>query len=184
MSRWLQSARSTRRRIPEDGILHSHRRENLKSYSVINSCCCRKKAWNKFPGVPVQKYVAIASEILKMGWCNWKLLLKVNVTIAPQAGYKVLTGPIRPEVCSLTTTGKMNNAVQPTACSQRDRKSRSLKQGRKWCCSVKWICRFSELDLCDFATARHSSWCQLRVKYLFLLDVNIFYFPNSKFLKY
>jgi hypothetical protein len=45
--------RSTRRHIPEDGILHSHRRENLKSYitfkfmnvmflfsfSVIASCC-------------------------------------------------------------------------------------------------------------------------------------------------
>jgi hypothetical protein len=25
-------ARSTRRHIPEDGVLHSHRRENLKSY--------------------------------------------------------------------------------------------------------------------------------------------------------
>jgi hypothetical protein len=28
--------RATRRNIPEDGILHSHRRENLKSYKVIN----------------------------------------------------------------------------------------------------------------------------------------------------
>jgi hypothetical protein len=27
--------RSTRRHIPEDGILHSHRYENFKSYSVI-----------------------------------------------------------------------------------------------------------------------------------------------------
>jgi hypothetical protein len=26
--------RSTRRHIPEDGILHSHRRENLKSYNI------------------------------------------------------------------------------------------------------------------------------------------------------
>jgi hypothetical protein len=26
--------RATRRKIPEDGILHSHRRENLKSYEV------------------------------------------------------------------------------------------------------------------------------------------------------
>jgi hypothetical protein len=26
--------RSTRRHIPEDGILHSHRRENLKSYKA------------------------------------------------------------------------------------------------------------------------------------------------------
>jgi hypothetical protein len=28
--------RSTRRHIPEDGILHSHRRENLKSYILLN----------------------------------------------------------------------------------------------------------------------------------------------------
>jgi hypothetical protein len=28
---WVHT-RSTRRHIPEDGILHSHRRENLKSY--------------------------------------------------------------------------------------------------------------------------------------------------------
>jgi hypothetical protein len=28
----VQSTRSTRRHIPEDGILHSHRHENLKSY--------------------------------------------------------------------------------------------------------------------------------------------------------
>jgi hypothetical protein len=27
--------RVTRRHIPEDGILHSHRRENLKSYTVL-----------------------------------------------------------------------------------------------------------------------------------------------------
>jgi hypothetical protein len=28
----VQSTTSTRRQTPEDGILHSHRRENLKSY--------------------------------------------------------------------------------------------------------------------------------------------------------
>jgi hypothetical protein len=27
---------STRRHIPEDGILHSHRHENLKSYAIIS----------------------------------------------------------------------------------------------------------------------------------------------------
>jgi hypothetical protein len=31
-SETLDRTRSTRRHIPEDGILHSHRRENLKSY--------------------------------------------------------------------------------------------------------------------------------------------------------
>jgi hypothetical protein len=46
VSRWLQTVnrrssetslhtRSARRHIPEDGILHSHRRENLKSYMEI-----------------------------------------------------------------------------------------------------------------------------------------------------
>jgi hypothetical protein len=29
----------TRRHIPEDGILHSHRRENLKSHIQLNSGC-------------------------------------------------------------------------------------------------------------------------------------------------
>jgi hypothetical protein len=29
--------RATRRNFPEDGILHSHRRENLKSYILISS---------------------------------------------------------------------------------------------------------------------------------------------------
>jgi hypothetical protein len=27
--------KGTRRQIPEDGILHSHRRENLKSYNAL-----------------------------------------------------------------------------------------------------------------------------------------------------
>jgi hypothetical protein len=30
----LVPTRATRRNIPEDGILHSHRRENHKSYTV------------------------------------------------------------------------------------------------------------------------------------------------------
>jgi hypothetical protein len=29
---------ATRRNIPEDGILHSHRRENLKSCTALTSC--------------------------------------------------------------------------------------------------------------------------------------------------
>jgi hypothetical protein len=31
--------RATRRNIPEDAVLHSHRRENLKSYIFINIIC-------------------------------------------------------------------------------------------------------------------------------------------------
>jgi hypothetical protein len=30
--------RTTRRNIPEDCILHSHRRENLKSYIALTGC--------------------------------------------------------------------------------------------------------------------------------------------------
>jgi hypothetical protein len=30
--------RATRRNIPEDAILHSHRRENLKSYTSFSVC--------------------------------------------------------------------------------------------------------------------------------------------------
>jgi hypothetical protein len=30
--------RTTRRNIPEDGILHSHSRENLKSYIALTGC--------------------------------------------------------------------------------------------------------------------------------------------------
>jgi hypothetical protein len=30
--------RATRRHIPEDGILHSHRRGNLKSYIALTGC--------------------------------------------------------------------------------------------------------------------------------------------------
>jgi hypothetical protein len=30
--------RTTRRNIPEDGILHSHRRENLKTYIALTGC--------------------------------------------------------------------------------------------------------------------------------------------------
>jgi hypothetical protein len=33
---WLLTG-ATRRNIPEDGILHSHRRENLKSYILFSS---------------------------------------------------------------------------------------------------------------------------------------------------
>jgi hypothetical protein len=35
--------RSTRRNIPEDTILHSHSRENLKSYMYINMFAWRRR---------------------------------------------------------------------------------------------------------------------------------------------
>jgi hypothetical protein len=34
--------RTTRRHIPENGILHSHRRENLKSYNITGGKCTGK----------------------------------------------------------------------------------------------------------------------------------------------
>jgi hypothetical protein len=52
--------RATRRNNPEDTILHSHRRENLKSYEVsfVPLCCCSyvlshtymvRRTWNVIP---------------------------------------------------------------------------------------------------------------------------------------
>jgi hypothetical protein len=37
-SETLVLTRATLRNIPEDGILHSHRRENLKSYLALTDC--------------------------------------------------------------------------------------------------------------------------------------------------
>jgi hypothetical protein len=38
--------RATRRNIPEDAILHSHRRENLKSYTGTFLFCSKKEWYN------------------------------------------------------------------------------------------------------------------------------------------
>jgi hypothetical protein len=41
-------ARATKRNVPEDGILHSHRRENLKSYKQDHfSGICNSERWCK-----------------------------------------------------------------------------------------------------------------------------------------
>jgi hypothetical protein len=40
--------RTTRRNSPEDGILHSHHRENLKSYRALTGCAVMFYLWN-FP---------------------------------------------------------------------------------------------------------------------------------------
>jgi predicted MarR family transcription regulator len=50
----VQSTTSTRRHTPEDGILHSHRRENLKSYTekVGQAVMLRTRT----PGVSVFEY--------------------------------------------------------------------------------------------------------------------------------
>jgi hypothetical protein len=41
--------RATRRHIPEDGILHSHRRENLKSYIALTG-------WTTTPAIILFPY--------------------------------------------------------------------------------------------------------------------------------
>jgi hypothetical protein len=45
--------RATRRNTPEDCILHSHRRENLKSYTTYFKLTIEetKEKWNSLPGV-------------------------------------------------------------------------------------------------------------------------------------
>jgi hypothetical protein len=50
--------RATRRKIPEDGILHSHRRENLKSYKNIRDLY---RAKNEF-----KRGYQLRSNIIKM----------------------------------------------------------------------------------------------------------------------
>jgi hypothetical protein len=39
----LVLTRATRRNIPENGILHSHRRENLKSYIALTGCALLRR---------------------------------------------------------------------------------------------------------------------------------------------
>jgi hypothetical protein len=41
--------RATRRSIPEDAILHNHRRENPKSYFVIEVCAVKRPGGNLEP---------------------------------------------------------------------------------------------------------------------------------------
>jgi hypothetical protein len=55
--------RATRRNNPEDTILHSHRRENLKSYIAIDSQFKRKK-WNGN---------------IKFGFDEFRLILDISV---------------------------------------------------------------------------------------------------------
>jgi hypothetical protein len=38
--------RATRRNIPEDAILHSHRRENLKSYKMDDISIIQLRSWS------------------------------------------------------------------------------------------------------------------------------------------
>jgi hypothetical protein len=58
---------STRRHIPEDGFLHSHRRENLKSYNWITVCMRKDSAWKLYVSyIKVQKalkYTALQFDI-------------------------------------------------------------------------------------------------------------------------
>jgi hypothetical protein len=50
MLRHVALVRFTRRDIPEDGILHSHRRENLRSYilCIINLNLLRKREFRSY----------------------------------------------------------------------------------------------------------------------------------------
>jgi hypothetical protein len=61
--------RSTRRHIPEDGILHSHRRENLKSYdcrtihNAILELCAILFFWTPCASLLTQKKIILISKV-------------------------------------------------------------------------------------------------------------------------
>jgi hypothetical protein len=66
--------RATRRNIPEDAILHSHRRENLKSYTIL--LCFPNWKWNR-------RYNVLKQHPTTKRNCNWNstALRKMNSTV-------------------------------------------------------------------------------------------------------
>jgi hypothetical protein len=65
--------RTTRRNIPEDGILHSHRRENLKSY--INIICSRN--------VHINEVRTLGPSLWSSGQSSWLLTRRSWVRFPP-----------------------------------------------------------------------------------------------------
>jgi hypothetical protein len=77
-------ARATRRNIPEDTILHSHRRENLKSYRSINILAFESIVIR----IPVQGQKAIQSNTN-----NW-----IGIIFSLVCRFVEATEPMRAEI--------------------------------------------------------------------------------------
>jgi hypothetical protein len=77
----VQSTKSTRHHTPEDGILHSHRRENLKSY--IRRRCLRKEL--QFILVryvcPSAGFIVVTTARRKGEGMFWKCPLPISVCL-------------------------------------------------------------------------------------------------------
>jgi hypothetical protein len=65
---WVDTQRTTRRYIPEDGTLHNHRCENLKSYTVMNLRGSMKgeEFLNSLNNCQVPKKVSVGCQTLIM----------------------------------------------------------------------------------------------------------------------
>jgi hypothetical protein len=75
-------ARATRRNIPEDGILHSYRRENLKSYKELTGWDLQRRR-NVSPvryelGLYIPEYGIFIVTAVKTSSLSNKILLEVR----------------------------------------------------------------------------------------------------------
>jgi hypothetical protein len=68
--------RATRRNIPEDTILHSHRRENLKSYNLLS---VHNHIFVSEDSLPTKKNLGIKVEVFSIVEKKWKFRRQVAV---------------------------------------------------------------------------------------------------------
>jgi hypothetical protein len=99
--------RCTRRHIPEDGILHSHRRENLKCYMFTYDCCwnCHHIQYSRVVSalriLPAETLpVCFASLVCAM--CPMHLILLISLLPLFEEEYKLWT--CLPVISSLLST--------------------------------------------------------------------------------
>jgi hypothetical protein len=86
--------RATRRNNPEDTILHSHRRENLKSYKNHRVCCARFCFWFKFKQVS-QTAIRGVSQRSAVQYCSWHFesrlgTMTARYSVTPQSHELIL----------------------------------------------------------------------------------------------
>jgi hypothetical protein len=84
MLRRVALVRATRRNIPEDTILHSHRRENLKSYVVFQYLEFRKMYKVQTPAIPIILMQFISFRIISVFLRRVRQLL-VTASVVPSS---------------------------------------------------------------------------------------------------